>query len=71
MLTDAAFDAMEGSGVDDLTAAEVLSACFTMTQKAVLEMVRVENEKDRLHNIDQITTAIGNLYQLVPKGVTH
>lgn len=71
LLAEQALDAMDTSGIDDMTAAEVLSACFTITNRVCKTMIEESSKDDLEHNIDQIQNAIGSLFALLPKGVVH
>lgn len=70
-LSTEALSAIEEAGVIDLTAAEVCSVCFTITQRVTKLMIEVDDRADRAHNIEQITNAIGALYALIPQKTIH
>jgi len=71
LLAEEGLKAMDGIGVDDLTPAEVVSACFTMTNR-VCKTIIAECDKVELdHNIDQIQNAIGGLFALLPERTKH
>jgi hypothetical protein len=62
---------MEEGGIDDMTAAEVLSACFTMTNRICKTLLAECEPGDLDNNVDQIQNAIGGLFALLPKGKVH
>lgn len=70
-LVEEALGAIEDCGVEDLTAGEVLSVCYSMTKKVSAIMLQVEDEKDRRRYTDMIINGVGELYSLVPEQVVH
>lgn len=66
-LASDALDAMENSGIDGITSAEVMSAAFTITRRITKLMVNVPEKPNREHNIDAITNAIAELYAIIPQ----
>ncbi len=71
MLAEEALKSMDGSGVEDLTAAEVASACFTMTSRVCKVLLEECASEDLNQNIDQIQNAIGGLFALLPDRTKH
>ncbi len=71
LLSEEGLKAMDGIGIDDLSAAEILSACFTMTNRVCKTLLNECEPEDLAHNVDQIQNAIGGLFALLPKGKVH
>ena len=71
-LSKDALSAIEDAGIVELTAAEVLSTCFTITKRVTQVMIQeVTDPAERAFNIEIITQAIADLYSVVPKGRIH
>lgn len=62
---------MEGAGEENISSAEVLSACFTMTAHVIEAMLAVDDKRDAQSNIEQVTDAVARLYALLPQRTTH
>lgn len=71
MLSKQALAAMDGNGIDDLTAAEVISACYSMTRHVTEVLFKNSSDANMQHNIDQVTAAIAMLWALVPQQKVH
>lgn len=71
LLADEALKSMDGCGVEDMTAAEVVSACFTVTRRVVKTLLAECEPEDLNNNIDQIQNAIGGLFALLPDRTVH
>ena len=69
-LSDSALKAMNNEGIVDLTAAEVLSAAFTLAKSIVVVVLEYSSGAEREHNEDEIRNATAGIYELVaPKSV--
>lgn len=70
-LAEEALKAMDGCGVEDITPAEVVSACFTMTSRVCRTILEECDKAELNRNIDQIQNAIGGLFSLLPERTVH
>lgn len=70
-LAEEALKSMDGCGVEDMTAAEVVSACFTITRRVCRTLLTESAKEDLDQNIDQIQNAIGGLFALLPDRTIH
>ena len=69
-LAKQALHAMDDPSIEGLTASEVVSACFTLTRQVVEVLLDEDDPANRAHNIDQVQTAIAEIYRMVtPKQV--
>lgn len=69
-LAKLALHAMDDPTIEHLTPSEVVSACFTLTKQVVEVLLLEDDPTNRAHNVDQIQTAIAEIYTLVlPKQV--
>ena len=64
-LATTALAAMDEAGIEHLTVAEVASAAFTLCQNIVIAILEGVEPHERQKNVDEITTAIASLYELV------
>ena len=69
-LSDRALKAMNDESIEDLTAAEVLSAAFTLAKSIVIIVLEYSSGAEREHNAEEIRNATAGIYELVaPKSV--
>lgn len=71
LLTKNALDAMDGNGIDDLTVAEIISACYTMTKYVTKTVLDHCTPEERARNVEQFQSAIAELYALLPPQVVN
>ena len=71
LLSTEALNAMDGAGIDDITPAEVVSACFTLTKRVCKTILEESDKADLENNIDQMQDAIGSLFAILPERTKH
>lgn len=65
LLARNALTAMDGIGVEDVTAGEVLSAIYTMAKNATKVVLESSEGPEREHNQHVILEVVADLYDLV------
>lgn len=71
ILANSAMESMESSGIDNLGVSEVVSAAFTLVTRICKTVIDESPKEDFDSNVEIITTAIGQLYAILPGRTIH
>lgn len=72
-LAEQALAAMDGTGIENITVAEVISASFTLMKNITNVVMEQCEPEDLEHNRSTLINAIGEVYAIVqpPKGLVN
>lgn len=70
LLSNAALDAMEEVGVDDLTVAEVASASYTLARHMTEILLHSSDPKEVTRNKEILAQGLAEIYSILDEGIT-